>query len=322
MHPQQLNAELQDIASVGFTWIRTDIDWSEVQPNDAVHYDWAGYDAVVAAASAHHLHVLGVLAYTPTWARPYNCSDSPKCAPDKISDYVTFAKAAAARYGPRGVFDWEIWNEPNFGFWEPTPNATIYTTMLKMTYKAVKSVSSNAHIITGGLAPAADSANSIAPRTFLQQMYLNGARGYFDAVGDHPYSYPAPPDVLYDWSGWSQMADTPVSLRSIMQANGDGNKAIWITEFGAPTSGFGVAASLTDFRANLDAKYVDEQYQSAIAQQAIATYKTDTWAGPMFWYSYKDLGTSQDTNENFFGIVRADGTQKPLYNEFKKLFGH
>ena len=40
---------------------------------------------------------------------------------------------------------------------------------------------------------------------------------------------------------------------------------------------------------------------------------------PLFIYSYKDLGTSADTNENFFGIIRNDGTPKPAYAAIKQL---
>jgi hypothetical protein len=66
-------------------------------------------------------------------------------------------------------------------------------------------------------------------------MYANGAKGSFDALGYHAYSFRELPDTY--GSGWSQMAQTSPSPRSMMIRNGDGNKPIWVTEFGAPSGG-------------------------------------------------------------------------------------
>jgi hypothetical protein len=38
----------------------------------------------------------------------------------------------------------------------------------------------------------------------------------------------------------------------------------------------------------------------------------------LFWYSYKDDGTASHTTENFYGLLRADGTKKPAYASFKQ----
>ncbi|HSW81067.1 MAG TPA: cellulase family glycosylhydrolase [Candidatus Saccharimonas sp.] len=321
--PKQLDAELQDIASIGFTWIRTDIDWSVVQPSSAGDYNWAAYDRIVASANAHHLHVLGVLAYTPLWARQSQCADSPKCAPANVQDFAIFARTAVKRYAPKGLSYWEIWNEPNNpDFWQPAPNPTAYAALLKTAYATIKATAPDMHVISGGLSPQADQTPSISPRTFLAGMYASGAGRYFDALGDHPYSYPALPNVIYDWSGWSQMADTTVSLRSLMNANGDESKQIWATEYGAPTGGPGDVVAAGNFRTDLHADHVNEQFQVDFAQQSVAAYKTYPSVGPLFWYTYKDLGAGQGTNENFFGIIRADGTQKPLYAALKQLLGH
>ena len=66
----------------------------------------------------------------------------------------------------------------------------------------------------------------------MQAMYANGAKGYFDALGHHPYCFPAAPGDAQNWSGWYQMYGPSNSLRATMTANGDGGKKIWATEFG------------------------------------------------------------------------------------------
>jgi hypothetical protein len=46
---------------------------------------------------------------------------------------------------------------------------------------------------------------------------------------------------------------------------------------------------------------------------AMNLYMTYDWAGPFFWYTFQDDGTSTITNENFFGLTRFDGSLKPAY---------
>ena len=67
----------------------------------------------------------------------------------------------------------------------------------------------SAIVLSGGLAPAPDDGTNINAITFLQAMYANGAQGYFDVLGYHPYSYPALPNTYESWSGWSQMSHQP-----------------------------------------------------------------------------------------------------------------
>jgi len=98
-------------------------------------------------------------------------------------------------------------------------------------------VDKSAFVISGGLAPAATDGTNYSPTSFLAAMYAHGVKGSFDALGYHPYSFPAVPDTYEPWSAWSQMTQTRPSIRSIMTKNGDSGKPIWITEFGAPSNG-------------------------------------------------------------------------------------
>lgn len=103
-----------------------------------------------------------------------------------------------------------------------------------------------------------------------------------------------------------------------MIANGDADKKIWITEYGAPTGGPGPSATVENSETATNTWHVDEPLQAKMLQEAVKLYKSYDWVGPFFWYSYKDAGTSQDSNENFFGLVRADGSHKPAYDTYKQ----
>lgn len=303
----ELNQRLDEMKKLGVEWVRFDIEWGNVQYDSPNNFTWERYDAVVDAIVARNMKPLAILLFTPEWARDINCKGGAKCPPDDPQEFATFAAHASKRYKNEGLHYWEIWNEPNnYDFWATKTNCVSYTALLKATYVAIKHVDENAVVITGGTSPAATNDVNISPVDFLECIYTNGGKDYFDAVAHHPYSFP----ILSSKNtagAWAQMSLTAESLRSLMIKNGDEQKKIWMTEFGAPTSG-------------PDSKwYVSEVDQAAIVIDALNLYKQYSWAGPFFWYSMKDTGTTTDTNENFFGLLRYDGSHKLSYEVLKSL---
>jgi polysaccharide biosynthesis protein PslG len=297
------------LVDLGVKRIRFDFAWSDIQSEGSDTYNWTKYDALVQAATDHNITILGMLGYTPEWARKPSCASTDKCPPANPNTYADFVKAAAFRYKNSGVHDWEIWNEPNITkFWLPQPNVTEYASMLRLAYQSIKSVDSSANVISGGLSPATNEDGNVAPIHFLQGMYSAGAKNSFDALGHHPYCYHAEfdcPVQFADWSAWSQMNDTSVSLRSTMISNGDENKQIWLTEFGAPTSG---------------PNSVSEKTQADMLINAYSELSKLRWAGPLFVYRLDETG--QDTNdvEDWFGLQDKNGQKKPSFKALQKLF--
>src|SRR5262249_20510378 len=282
-------------------------NWAVIQAGGPSSYDWARFDRVAAEATSRGFTVLAEILYTPAWARAAGApAESP---PVNLEDYARFAHAAVAHYAPMGVHAYEVWNEPNnASFWQPRPDVARYTAMLKLADPAIKSADPSAFVVTGGMSPAVDDGMNIAPLTFLRGIYANGGKSFFDAVGHHPYCYPAYPGDAPAWSAWYQMYGTSPSLRSIMVDNGDAGKQIWATEFGAPTNG-------------PSGTFVSEQVQATMLTQAFDLFQTYDWAGPMFWYSQRDVGTTTDTQENFYGILRHDFSAKPAFAAFATATG-
>ena len=287
---EDLAWELDEYAEVGAQWVRFDFNWSRMEPEQGV-YDWWRHDAVVEAAAARGLNVLGIIAYTPDWARPPGTDN--KYPPTDPGDYAAFVARVVERYAPMGVRHWELWNEPNHrNFWKPCPDVAAYTGLLTAGYAAVKAVDPDAFVVSGGLSPAVDNGCNIAPRTFLAGIYASGGRGSFDAFGHHPYSFPAYPSEQHGWSAWYQMTGASPSLRSIMEENGDGDKQIWATEWGAKIGS------------------VDEETQAAMVSEAYSLFGSYEWAGPMFLYTYRDSDS--------FGLVRGDGSRRPSWYAYQE----
>jgi hypothetical protein len=286
-------------------WIRLDINWDVIQRHGARRYDWARFDTVVAAARRRGLAVLGVIAYTPPWARP--AGTTAMYPPAHVESYARFAGVAVRHFSRAGVRAYEIWNEPNVArFWRPAPDVVRYTHMLRRAYAAIKSADPGATVVSGGLAPhgryGQNDRETINPLSFLEWMYANGAKGSLDAVGWHPYAFPH--DLTFAvWSAWSQMAATTPSALSIMGAFGDGRRKLWATEFGAPTGVTGFAVS--------------EAAQAQLVTDAFAALCAAPWAGPAFLYSYRDDGTDPADVEHSLGIVRRDWSAKPAFHAYR-----
>jgi polysaccharide biosynthesis protein PslG len=292
-----------DAAHTG--WIRFDINWSAIQTGGPTSYNWAPYDNVVTATTARGMKVLGMIGYTPSWARPGGTSD--KTPPTNLADYANFAKAAVARYSAMGVHAYEVWNEPNIvNFWSPAPDPARYAQMLKLAYGAIKSADPSATVVSAGLSPygayGERDTTHVNPLTYLEAMYANGAGGSFDALGWHPYNYPWGLSY-YAWSAWSQMSETTPNVRSIMTARGDSAKQVWVTEFGAPTG-----STTRDLTEAAQAQLVTEFY---------GKLKDWSWAGPGFFYSYRDNGTNKSDVEQNFGLLHYDWSAKPSYAAYQ-----
>ena len=312
LSPTELAAELNGIKALGATWVRYDIQWNNVEPTEG-QFNWGDYDRVVSAVAASGLHSLVIIDYTPSWAAISGCN-SFACEPASANTYGQFAAAVVSRYGPDGVRDWEIWNEPNnAGYFAPRADPTGYSNMLAAAYTSIKTVQPSATIVSGGLSPAATDGTNMSPPDFLSAVYSAGGGAYFNVVGDHPYTYPVTAAYPNPSDAWGQMSE----MHTIMTAHGDGSKQIWITEYGAPTGGPGNVALTNSYSYNAD--HVSESLQSEMVSDFFSQARSLPWVGLKMWYTYQDSGTSPDTNENFFGLLRYDGSQKPAYATFQQL---
>lgn len=297
-------AQLARMRSIGITSLRLDANWDWVQFSGSQSFYWTQLDSEIHAARAAGMNVDLVIDGCPPWAAPAGTSQDSAPRPASARQFAGWAADVARRYGPQGVRDYEIWNEPNdTKFWQPAANPTFYTKMLKYSYRAIKRVEPSAFVIAGGLAPVTTHRGSISSIAFLRAMYSSGAKGYFDAVALHPYSFPALPGTYEPWSAWSQMSATNPSIRSVMRNHGDWRKRIWITEFGAPSNGpSGVGTS----------------GQAAELRQAIGISKSTTWIGALFVYTWQDAGTDKRTNADWFGVLTNRNRAKPAYYAVKR----
>lgn len=289
-----LAAEFDDYVRLGVRLLRTDLYWSMVQAAGPGSFVWEAFDRVLDIAQSRGIQILPVVGIAPDWTGP---------DPGRFAEFVF---EAAQRYSIRGLNHWEIWNEPNLaGPWPPAPDPVAYAALAAAGSSAIREANDRAFIISGGLA-AVQTTGPIwnlwhyAAEDFLSIVYDRVGGDPFDAIGFHPYSYPELPDRTRTKNGWGLMSGR---LRDVMIRNADADKPIWITEYGAPTS----------------LPEVPESVQVDMLEMAHDLTARTAWLGPLFWYSYRDLGTDPDESEHWFGLRDAAGNEKLSYRAYQQL---
>jgi VCBS repeat-containing protein len=292
--PAQTTAALALLKSDGITTIRMLVPWAGVEPASGV-YSWTAIDRIVTDANADGMQIDAVVDSTPSWALAGGVAISGE---PNTTDFATFASALATRYAGQ-ISSYEIYNEVNaVTFWTPAPSAAQYTALLQAAYPAIKAADPNAEVIAAGLASVLTFGNlTIDPVTYLQEMYADGAQGYFDAVAFHPYNYNAEfSSGTYSTSPIKEVE----AMYALMVANGDGAKEIWATEYGEPSS------------------IVSEQSQANYIDDFLTTWRGLSFAGPAFIDTIQDY-TSSDQYTSSIGVYRSDWTPKPAVDVIEEI---
>ena len=207
IHVLNDNAALDRAREVGFSFVRMDLIWADVERGGRYRFD--GYDALLAALDARGMGALWILDY----GHPEHGGETPHTAQD-IAAFSRFAAAAAAHFRGRKV-QFEVWNEPNLPqFWKPAPDAAEYSALLRATVAAMRAADPAAVISSGGI--------SRFDGMFLSQMLDVELTRQLDAIGIHPYRTNAPESVAEEWALVSDWARRAFGTRP----------EIWNTEWG------------------------------------------------------------------------------------------
>jgi len=174
------------------------------------------------------------------------------------------------------------------------------------TYPVIKAANPEALVITAGLANGG-YYNSTDPTMvahcalkYTARMFaIPGFADSFDGFGVHPYMFGngATPDNG-EW-GWNLWAELP-QFYQLLVDNGVGHKQLWLTEVGCPSE------FVEETEANQ--ALIFGQYLSGLDNYRI---QGNAMIEMAFIYELQDNPQLIGTEEGYFGIQRANGTQKP-----------
>jgi hypothetical protein len=322
------DARVRLLADAGAALIRVDMRWDLVagsrpanpaNPADPA-YNWAQYDAVVAAARKYGVEVLFSVYGTPAWARdpsvPFDVRyENWAIRPLVAGDLGAFAEAASRRYGPLGVKKWEGWNEPNISLflrpqyarrgntWVPV-SPGIYSDLLKAFYAGIKRGDPTAVVAGAVTAPAGDRCPKcplddppvrVTPDEFVTALNARALRPPMDVVSHHPYPFRAPADTTPPRRTYVDFYNLDVLTKAIDRTYLRG-KRLWLTEYGFGTRkvtqypfAFGLANQ---------GPFIADAYRRAKANRRVAV---------LVYYLL------QDHPQWASGVLTRAGTPKPGY---------
>ncbi|MHB0876399.1 MAG: cellulase family glycosylhydrolase, partial [Anaerolineae bacterium] len=311
--PAVLGANTADLGNVyllhglGFGWLKNYVSWAGIEKEPGQYY-WEDVDNITRAARRAGLRVLLRVHETPEWARPEGSTSTHP--PSDLAAYSRFLMALAWRY--RGQVDaYEIGNEPNLVFeWGmEQPDPARYAAMLRVAYVTIKTVDPDAIVVSGGVATTGDGGEgAMGDLEFLRGMYRAGAKGYFDALGSHPYGYGLPP---FQEQQYGLSVARLAQQRQVMLEFGDGDTPIWATETGWPLAS---AWSMGEH----DSYVVTEREQALYYQElCLLSARQWPWLQGLFLFNL-DFSTVPwyDSRQamRWYALLEGDGSPRLAYS--------
>ena len=286
------------IAALGTHWVRMFLTWPDLEPSRGVYArDWLeNYERAISSLPPGSKVLLDVVN-SPSWETGSSDEHTPPANPQ---DYAAFVGWLAQQLGSR-VSAYELWNEEDAPiWWTGAPDPAGYTALLRAAYPAIKAAAPSATVVLGGL-----TGNDYE---FVEGVYKDGGKGYFDAIGVHtdtacniwsPYEYIRGADgrlLPDDFLGYRE-------VHSVMLANGD-DKPVWMTELSWRTTS---ATCSEGAWAGQKAEGVSEETQATYLSQAYHCLAQDPYVKVALWFPLEDFGTTRS------GLEHADGSHKPSF---------
>jgi polysaccharide biosynthesis protein PslG len=280
-------ATLDVCAGAGFTFVRTDLFWSDVE-TERHKLDWSRWDPFVAGLMARGLRPLFILGfnnpdvYGGRWMEGVTSYI-------EMQAFTTFAAAAATRYRDAQPI-WEIWNEPNrSNFWVPRENPVEYMALALATAEAIRRAQPDAAIIAPALGH--EVGEEVLDLAFLQACLDEGLAELADAVSIHPYVDPE--FVAPDYDRVRAMVDA---------AAGDRMLPVVSTEWGFATN-----------------EFVSDDLQADVL---VRMFLINLSLGIPLSIAYVAVDRTEEyvpEEERTYGIARADHSPKAAYHALREM---
>ena len=217
----------------GANTVRYPIVWSLVEPSPG-RFNWSRYDQLYATMVAKGVRPILLATGSPAWARGGVLGDDahmPMTA--RYENYwVRFLYELTRRYPKAAAI--EMWNEPNLAsFFRPGADPQRYTRLLCLGWYGSKVANAQMPVLLGGLSGLqTPRAGDIPMVDFLQRVYSYGGAPCFDAVGYHAHTHNE--NRGNEELAWARRLQ---QVRTVLAANGESAKHVWMTEAGYTTAG-------------------------------------------------------------------------------------
>lgn len=208
--PDRWRALAQMVRLAGIPWVRERFSWGEVSRTpDGL--EWGKYQTVAEIFHAEGVSVCQVFHDSPWWAREQG-RETPNV--NDLRDFYRVTKAAAAHFAET-IQAWEVWNEPDIGFFPDL--ADRFAGIQKACYLGLKAGSPDASVLQGSFCRGFCR--------FDEALFEQGIAPYYDVFNWHIYNTP---------ENYARVLD---GYRGLLSQYGVESRPIWLTEAGIRLEG-------------------------------------------------------------------------------------
>ncbi|MDR0336234.1 MAG: hypothetical protein LBI18_04000 [Planctomycetaceae bacterium] len=268
--------EMEMLADSGATIVRMDLSWGSTERTKGV-YDFSAFERLTNSLEKFKIRPLYILDYSNKF---YDNGLSPHSEEGRTA-FARWAAAAVSQFKDRGII-WEMYNEPNIGFWKPKPEPEKYILLALEVGRAIRAVAPNELYI--------GPANSGIGFPFLEQCFKAGLLEYWDAVSVHPYRQTDPESVLTDYA----------KLRYLIDQYAPKDKTIPIL-----SAEWGYSSVWRNYNDEIQGKMLPRQWLINLAANVPIS----------IWYDWHDDGKDPKEPEHHFGTTNHDYKKdsQPVY---------
>jgi len=282
--------EMEMIVASGARWARMDFIWDQIEKAPS-QYDFGKYDKLVDTLNSYKISPYFIFDYT----NKLNDNGMSPYTQEGRRAFAQWAAASVEHFRGRGII-WEMYNEPNYHFWQPKPNVNDYIMLALEVGEAIRTAAPG-EIYIG-------PAGALIDFGYLEACFKAGLLNYWSAVSVHPYRQRDPEGVAEEYR----------KLRELIAAYATKDKQVPIIagEWGYPST--------------WNWKGMDEAKQGKLLAREILTNLAN--AVPLtIWYDWHDDCPDPKDSECHCGLVRFPYqpgspqvySPKPAYDALKTL---
>ncbi|CAN5643197.1 hypothetical protein BH23CHL2_BH23CHL2_19480 [soil metagenome] len=310
---------LEMASEAGAGWIKEHFPWRDIETAPDTYWDnnfqqdsWAKYDAIVEAAERHGLRVIARIDLPPGWARPTGSDHTSP--PANLDDFADFVTDFVDHFRGRVQFI-QIWNEPNLAAeWGGEIDPEGYAELLRVAATAARQADPNVVILSAPLAMTTENSDrAMDDLSYWRALYKAGAEPHFDIMSANAYGL----DQKYDAAPDARTLNIRriELIRQIAVEHGDGDKPIWLNEYGWNASPEGFSPEILTW------SRVTEDRQAEWTADGIE-YLTGEhpWFGVANTWYFRQVGDiSIERPDYYFRAVDVEFTPRPLYHALNEL---
>lgn len=282
--------ELDLLKAAGFSKVRMDVLWSEVEKQPGVFY-FRKYDAIIQAMKRREIQPMVILGL----GNPLYSKDLTLQPPAVQAGYERYATETVRHFRGQGII-WELVNEPNHeSFWQPEPNPDEYMRLAWRLLPRLRQLDPTAKFTAPGIAGS--------DPLFLQRCFQQGLLRLVDGVTIHPYqAFPtnkAPEKFLKEYNMVQQL----------------------VRQYQPPGKQIPVLLGEWGYSSAAVPKELDEATQASfLVRQSLLSLMMGSPVNILYdWKGDINGQYNPRDKEHGFGLLAPDGRIKPAYGALQQM---